>query len=119
MLTIFRPRLEARFVLPELRRCSTIATFLPRTLRAASNLALAASIVLGTLNLLLLSARGQNAEPGPISSEPPLPAGEISRPSREVQVETNGNPVNENFRRFRYNVGVTVREVYDDNISTP
>ena len=87
------------------------------TLRAASNLALAASIVLGTLNLLLLNARGQNAEPGPISSEPPLPAGEISRPSREVQVETNANPVNENFRRFRYNLGVTVREVYDDNIN--
>ena len=85
------------------------------TLRAASNLALAASIILGTLNLLLLNARGQNAEPGPISSEPPLPAGEISRPSREVQVETN--PVNENFRRFRYSVGVTVREVYDDNIN--
>src|SRR2546430_8261171 len=85
------------------------------TLRAASNLALAASIVLGTLNLLLLNARGQNAAPGRISSEPPLPAGEISRPSREVQVETN--PVNENFRRFRYNVGVTVREVYDDNVN--
>src|SRR6266550_5654110 len=85
------------------------------TLRAASNLALAASIILGMLNLLLLNARGQNAEPGPISSEPPLPAGEISRPSREVQVETN--PVNENFRRFRYSVGVTVREVYDDNIN--
>src|SRR5256886_6151469 len=89
--------------------------FSASTLRAASNLALAASMFLGTLNLLLLSARGQNTEPGPISSEPPLPAGEISRPSREVQVETN--PVNENFRRFRYNVGVTVREVYDDNIN--
>jgi hypothetical protein len=87
------------------------------TLRAASNLALAASLFLGTPNLLLLNARGQNAEPGPISSEPPLPAGEISRPSRDVQVETNGNPVNENFRRFRYNLGVTVREVYDDNIN--
>jgi hypothetical protein len=34
-----------------------------------------------------------------------------------VQVETNSNPVNENFRRFRYNLGVTVREVYDDNIN--
>ena len=34
-----------------------------------------------------------------------------------MQVETNGNPVNENFRRFRYNLGVTVREVYDDNIN--
>src|SRR2546421_6259100 len=87
------------------------------TLRAASNLVLAASIVLGTPNLLLLNARGQNAEPGPVSSEPPLPAGGLSRPSRDVQVETNGNPVNENFRRFRYNVGVTVREVYDDNIN--
>src|SRR5256714_2715701 len=85
------------------------------TLRAASNLALAASIILGTLNLLLLNARGQNAEPGPVSSEPPLPAGEISRPSRDVQVQTN--PVNENFRRFRSSVGVTVREVYDDNIN--
>src|SRR5205823_1482015 len=89
--------------------------FSARTLRAASNLALAASIALGTLNLLLLSARGQDTAPGPVSSEPPLPAGEISRPSRDVQVETN--PVNENFRRFRYNVGVTVREVYDDNIN--
>ena len=34
-----------------------------------------------------------------------------------MQVETNGNPVNENFRRFRYDLGVTVREVYDDNIN--
>ena len=34
-----------------------------------------------------------------------------------MQVETNANPINENFRRFRYNLGVTVREVYDDNIN--
>jgi len=114
-LTAFHPRsFKPRFVLPALCKCSRIATFLPRTLRV-SNLALAASIVLGTLNLLLLSARGQDTALAPVSSEPPLPAGEISRPSRDVQVETN--PVNENFRRFRYNVGVTVREVYDDNIN--
>jgi len=118
MLTLFRPRLfKPRFILPRRRKCSTIATFLRRALRAASNLAFAASLFLGTLSLLPLSAPGQNAEPGPTSSESPVPAGEISRPSHEVQVEANGNPVNENFRRFRYNVGVTVREVYDDNIN--
>src|SRR5205807_4825161 len=98
--------------------CSTIATFPRRTLRVVSNLALAASLFLVTLNLLPLSTRGQTTETGTTSgTEPPLPVGGISRPSRDVQVETNGNPVNENFRRFRYNVGVTVREVYDDNIN--
>ena len=91
--------------------------FSARALRPSSNFALAASILLGTLNLVAPSARGQNAEPGPSSSEPPLPVSDISRPSREVPVETNANPINENFRRFRYNVGVTVREVYDDNIN--
>ena len=119
MLTVFRPRLfKARFVLPGRRKCSTIATFLRRTLRVVSNLALAASLFLGTLNLLPLSTRGQTTETATTSeTEPPLPVGGISRPSRDVQVETNGNPVNENFRRFRYNVGITVREVYDDNIN--
>ena len=119
MLTVFRPRLfKAWFVLPGRRKCSTIATFLRRTLRVVSNLALAASLFLGTLNLLPLSTRGQTTETATTSgTEPPLPVGGISRPSRDVQVETNGNPVNENFRRFRYNVGVTVREVYDDNIN--
>ena len=119
MLTVFRPRLfKARFVLPGRRKCSTIATFLRRTLRVVSNLALAASLFLGTLNLLPLSTRGQTTETATTSgTEPPLPVGGISRPSRDVQVETNGNPVNENFRRFRYNVGVTLREVYDDNIN--
>ena len=89
-------------------------------MRAPSNLAFAAFLFLGTLNLLPLSARGQTAETETTAtpaSEPPLPAGAVSRPSREVQVETNANPVNENFRRFRYSVGVTVREVYDDNIN--
>src|SRR5437016_9783900 len=119
MLTVFRPRLfKARFVLPGRRKCSTIATFLRRTLRVVSNLALAASLFLGTLNLLPFSTRGPTTETATTSgTEPPLPVGGISRPSRDVQVETNGNPVNENFRRFRYNVGVTVREVYDDNIN--
>jgi hypothetical protein len=121
MLTVFRPRLfKARFALPGRRKCPTVATFLPRTLRAASNLALAASLFLGTLTLLPFSARGQTTETDTTvtsGTEPPLPAGEISRPSHEVQVEANGNPVNENFRRFRYSVGVTVREVYDDNIN--
>src|SRR6185312_13596386 len=75
-------------------------------------------LFLGTLNLLPLSAQTQTTETDTTSgTEPPLPVGDVSRPSREVQVETNGNPVNENFRRFRYNLGVTVREVYDDNIN--
>jgi hypothetical protein len=81
---------------------------------------LAASFFLGTLNFLPLNTLGQTTETDTTATsgtEPPLPAGDISRPSREVQVETNANPVNENFRRFRYNVGVTVREVYDDNIN--
>ena len=121
MLTVFRPRLfKARFVLPGRRKCPTVAIFLPCTLRVVSNLALAASLFLGTLNFLPLSARGQTTEADTTATsetEPPLPAGEISRPSHEVQVEANGNPVNENFRRFRYNLGVTVREVYDDNIN--
>src|SRR5207245_4242928 len=88
--------------------------------RILSHLVLAVSILVGTLNFSLLSASGQTTEADTTPSsgtEPPLPAGGISRPSRDVQVETNGNPVNENFRRFRYNVGVTVREVYDDNIN--
>src|SRR4029077_3611044 len=121
MLTVFRPRLfKARFVLPGRRKCPTVAIFLPCTLRVVSNLALAASLFLGTLNFLPLSARGQTTEADTTATsetEPPLPAGEISRPSHEVQVEANANPVNENFRRFRYNLGVTVREVYDDNIN--
>src|SRR4029077_15773580 len=121
MLTVFRPRLfKARFVLPGRRKCPTVAIFLPCTLRVVSNLALAASLFLGTLNFLPLSARGQTTEADTTATsetEPPLPAGEISRPSHEVQVEANGNPVNENYRRFRYNLGVTVREVYDDNIN--
>jgi hypothetical protein len=121
MLDRTSPRFsQARFVLPGRRKYSTIATFQPRALRAASNLAFAASVFLGTLNFLPLSTRGQTTEADTTvtsGTEPPLPAGGISRPSREVQVETNGNPVNENFRRFRYNVGVTVREVYDDNIN--
>jgi hypothetical protein len=121
MLTVFRPRLfKARFVLPGRRKCSTIATFLRRTLRVASDLALAASLFLGTLTLLPLSTRGQATETDTTATsgtEPPLPIGGISRPSRDVQVETNANPINENFRRFRYNLGVTVREVYDDNIN--
>src|SRR5437868_11230950 len=121
MLTVFRPRLfKARFVLPGRRKCPTVATSLRRTLRAALNLALATSLVVGTLILLPSSTRGQTTEADTTATsgtEPPLPVGGISRPSRDVQVETNGNPVNENFRRFRYNVGVTVREVYDDNIN--
>jgi hypothetical protein len=78
---------------------------------------LAVSLLLGTLSLLPLSALAQNAEPAAVPSEPLPPVGGISRPSRDVQVETNGNPINENFRRFRYSVGVTVREVYDDNVN--
>jgi hypothetical protein len=110
---------KARFALLPARKCHKIIARIRCPLRIFSrkNLVLAVSLLLGTLNLLPLNARGQNAEPGPISSEPPLPAGGISRPSRDVQVETNGNPINENFRRFRYGVGVTVREVYDDNIN--
>ena len=120
MLTAFRPRLfKLRFALLPARKCHKIVARIRCPLRILSrkNLALAVSLLLGTLNLWPLSASGQNAEPGPIPSEPPLPAGGISRPSRDVQVETNGNPINENFRRFRYGVGVTVREVYDDNIN--
>src|SRR5947207_2355757 len=122
MLTLFRTRLfRLRFACSRHANAIKIVARLrwPLTLRILSRpkLALAAFLFLGTLIPFLLSARGQNAEPSPTSSEPPLPAGEISRPSREVQVETNANPVNENFRRFRYNLGVTVREVYDDNIN--
>src|SRR5437773_1908904 len=121
MLDRISPRfIQPRFVLPARRNCSTIAIFLPRNLRAAPNLALAASLFVGTLNLLPLNTRGQTTETATTATsatEPPLPAGAISRPSRDVQVETNANPINENFRRFRYNVGVTVREVYDDNIN--
>jgi len=121
MLTNVRPRLfKARFVLPGRRKCPTVAIFLPCTLRVASNLAFAASLFLGTLNLLPLSIRGQTTEADTTATpgtEAPLPVGGISRPSRDVQVETNANPINENFRRFRYNLGVTVREVYDDNIN--
>ena len=121
MLTNVRPRLfKARFVLPGRRKCPTVAIFLPCTLRVVPNLALAASLFVGTLTLLPSSTRGQTTEADTTATpgtEPPLPVGGISRPSRDVQVETNANPINENFRRFRYNLGVTVREVYDDNIN--
>jgi hypothetical protein len=121
MLTVFRPRLfKAHFVLPGERKCPTVAAFLPCTLRVVSNLAFAASLFVGTLTLLPLRTRGQAPEAETTATsgtEAPLPAGGISRPSRDVQVETNGNPINENFRRFRYDLGVTVREVYDDNIN--
>jgi len=83
-------------------------------------LLLGVSILPGVLSFLPLSALGQNAEVGPTSSateSPPTVSDAVDRPSRDVQVETNPNPVNENFRRFRYNVGLTVREVYDDNIN--
>jgi len=120
MLTAFRPRLvHARFALLPARKCHKIVARIRCLLRilCRKNLALAVSLLVGTLNLSPLSVSGQNEEPAPIQSEPPLPAGGVNRPSREVQVETNVNPVNENFRRFRYSVGVTVREVYDDNIN--
>jgi hypothetical protein len=123
MLTAYRPSLfHAQFALPPARKCHKIVARIRCPLRILSrkNLALAVSILMGALNLLPLSSRGQTTEteaPATSGTEPPLPAGGISRPSREVQVETNSNQVNENFRRFRYNVGVTVREVYDDNIN--
>ena len=51
MPTAFRHRLfKVRFALLAPRKCSRIAIFLPRTLRAASNLALAVSVFLGTLS---------------------------------------------------------------------
>src|SRR4029077_61899 len=123
MLTAFRPRLfHARFALLPARKCHKIVARIRCPLRILSrkNLALAVSMLMGALNLLPLSTLGQTSEadtPATSGTEPPLPAGGISRPSRDVQVETNANPINENFRRFRYNVGVTVREVYDDNIN--
>src|SRR5437588_527013 len=123
MVTTFRPRLfKLRFALPPARKCHKIVARVRCPLRILSrkNLALAVSILMGALNLLPLSTRGQTTEADTTATsgtEPPLPAGGISRPSREVQVETNTNPVNENFRRFRYTLGVTVREVYDDNIN--
>jgi hypothetical protein len=104
------------------RKCHKIVARLRYLLRILSRktLALAVSILVGTLSLLPLSARGQTTQADTTATsgtEPPLPTAEVSRPSRDVQVETNANPVNENFRRFRYSVGVTVREVYDDNIN--
>jgi len=100
------------------RKCHKIVARIRYPLRIFSrpNLVLAVSLLLGTLNLMPLRVCGQTAEPAPIASEP-APSLEVTRPSRDVQVETNGNLVNENFRRFRYSVGVTVREVYDDNIN--
>src|SRR6476659_1575303 len=123
MLTGFRRRLfHARFALLPARKCHKIVARIRCPLRILSrkNLALAFSILMGALNLLPLSTQGQTTEADTTATsgtEPPLPVGGISRPSREVQVETNSNPINENFRRFRYNLGVTVREVYDDNIN--
>src|SRR6476619_3211384 len=123
MLTGFRRRLfHARFALLPARKCHKIVARIRCPLRILSrkNLALAVSILMGALNLLPLRTCGQTTETDTTTTsgtEPPLPAGGISRPSREVQVETNANPINENFRRFRYNLGVTVREVYDDNIN--
>jgi hypothetical protein len=124
MLTRFYPRLfPARFALLASRKCHKITARVrvcPLRIPLRPYLTLAVSLLLGTLNVVPLSARGQTTPPETTATssgtEPSLSAGGVSRPSRDVQVVTNGNPANENFRRFRYNFGVTVREVYDDNI---
>src|SRR2546423_9972341 len=67
------------------------------------------------LGLMPLKTTGQTT--GPVLTEPSTTnAPPIERPSQAVNT-TNASPVNENFRRFRYSFGVTVREVFDDNIN--
>jgi hypothetical protein len=111
-----------RFSLLVARKCHKIAPFIrdPLKIFSCPSLRLGVSVLSGVLSLLPLSAFSQNAEVGPTLSATESPSaisGESDRPSRDVPVETNPNPVNENFRRFRYSFGVTVRDVYDDNIN--
>jgi hypothetical protein len=113
---------KIRFSLMAAGKCHKIAPFIrvPLKIFCCPSLLLGVSILPGVLTFSPLSAFSQNAEVGPTSAateSPPALSDEIDRPSRDVQVETNANPVNENFRRFRYNFGVTVRDVYDDNIN--
>jgi len=121
-ITFLSHLFKVRFSLPVTGKCNKIAPFIrsPLKIFSCSCLRFGVSVLLGALSSLPLSAFSQNAEVSPTSSpteSPPAVSDEIDRPSRDVQVATNPNPVNENFRRFRYNVGLTVREVYDDNIN--
>jgi hypothetical protein len=120
--TFSLPLFKARFALPAPEECHKSVPFIRSLLGTVSRPNLAISLVLGMLSLSPSSTFSQNPEPEPTSTSsgtetsPPV-SDEISRPSRDVQIATNGNLVNENFRRFRYNVSVTVREVYDDNVN--
>ena len=113
--TFFSSPFKVRFSLLVAGTCHKIAPFIRCPLKIFFRPGLSL-IVLAALNFLPSSAFSQNTEVGSTELPSPVPD-ETSRPSRDVQVETNPNPVNENFRRFRYNVGVTVRDVYDDNIN--
>ena len=117
------PSLTEWFALLAAGKCPKIAPFIRRPLKILSgpNSTAAISIVVGGLIFLPVSAFSQNADVDPTSTssgtESQPVSDEISRPSQDVQVETKPNPVNENFRRFRYSFGVNVRQVYDDNIN--
>jgi hypothetical protein len=119
LLRVFR----IRFSLLVAGKCHKIAPFIRDPLRISScpDRVLGVSILSGVLSLLPLSAFSQDPDVEPTSTslgtESAPVFDEISRPSQDVQVETKPNPVNDNFRRFRYNAALTVRQVYDDNIN--
>jgi hypothetical protein len=77
-----------------------------------SNYPLIASVLAPII--MVSHAIGQTT--GPVLTEPVTATIPSDRPSQTVDL-SNANPVNENFRRFRYSFGVTVRDVYDDNIN--
>src|SRR5207248_2564678 len=119
MAIIFLSRLyRIRFSLLATGKCHKIGPFLrllPVTIVSPSNCKAIVSVLAVTLGLMPLKTTGQTSGPEltqPSSGNTPP----IERASQTVDT-TTANPVNENFRRFRYNFGVTVRDVYDDNIN--
>jgi hypothetical protein len=96
-------------------KSSPLSDLLPVTTVLHFNCRTIASVLAAIGALLPLKTTGQTT--GPEVTEPSTAnAPPMERASQTVDT-TNANPVNENFRRFRYNFGVTVREVYDDNIN--
>jgi hypothetical protein len=119
MAITFLSRLyKIRFSLLAAGKCHKIAPFLrllPVTIVSHSNGTAIVSVLAAIVGLMPLKTSGQTTGPGltqPASGNTPP----IERAFQTVDT-TNANPVNENFRRFRYNFGVTVRDVYDDNIN--
>jgi len=90
------------------------ATRSPVTRIFRSSYIFIASVLAALMGLMASNTSGQTT--GAVLTEPTTATAPSDRPSETVDL-ANANPVNENFRRFRYSFGVTVRDVYDDNIN--